>query len=285
MTARSDLRTEVRRRIGESSTTFFSDAEINSLLDEAQNDFAAVGGIVEGDRGFALVANQYEYSPPTDFITAKYLLLQEKDKLHYVTPRMLFNKLFAQPGHTGTPEYYTVWEKVLRVFPTPASASASTQLNGAINSTVTTITVDSTSGFSSSGRLIIGTEEIHYFALTATTFTQCKRGQAGTTAASHSDNDAVSEAELRLFYYKAPTAMSGDTASPDIPSEYHYILPYYAAGQLKVKDRQYDQSQALLSFYEIKKREAWAEIRRRQRDRNPRLLPSSEGRLLSQGEP
>ena len=71
--------------------------------------------------------------------------------------------------------------------------STTTKLNGAINSTDTTITVDSTSGFESTGdgTLVIDSEHIAYTGTTATTFTGCTRAIDDTVAASHSDNEDV----------------------------------------------------------------------------------------------
>lgn len=79
-----------------------------------------------------------------------------------------------------------------------------TTLNGAINNSVTTITVDSTDNFLSpvlgpdglndSSLLFyikIEDEIIRYTAKTATTFTGCTRGSLGTTAASHDDESTV----------------------------------------------------------------------------------------------
>lgn len=66
-----------------------------------------------------------------------------------------------------------------------------TLLNGAINSSVTTITVDKTDGYPGTGTLIIDSEQITYTGTTATTFTGCTRGANSTTAASHSDNANV----------------------------------------------------------------------------------------------
>ena len=86
---------------------------------------------------------------------------------------------------------------------TPADGSAftttsiltSTAINdgSGINDSVTTITVDSTSGFSSSGYIAIETEIIQYTGTTATTFTGCTRGSLSTDASSHNDNDIVKE--------------------------------------------------------------------------------------------
>jgi hypothetical protein len=72
--------------------------------------------------------------------------------------------------------------------------SVTTQLNGAINNSATTITVDSTAAFPTTGRLDIDTELITYTGKTATDFTGCVRGANGTTAASHLDNAIVTNA-------------------------------------------------------------------------------------------
>ena len=56
-----------------------------------------------------------------------------------------------------------------------------------------TINVDSTSGFSSSGTLLINSEEFTYTGVTSTTFTGVTRSTSSTTAANHAIDDAVSE--------------------------------------------------------------------------------------------
>jgi hypothetical protein len=83
---------------------------------------------------------------------------------------------------------------------------ANTLLNGAINNSVTTITVDDTSKFfapilgpdgstydttSIKYYLRINDEFIEYTGKTATTFTGCVRGRLTSTAANHSDNAEV----------------------------------------------------------------------------------------------
>lgn len=73
------------------------------------------------------------------------------------------------------------------------STNKTDKLNGAINNSVTTITVDATSGFTTTGTLLIGTEQITYTGVTTTTFTGCSRGANNTTAASHSDDAVVSQ--------------------------------------------------------------------------------------------
>ena len=73
------------------------------------------------------------------------------------------------------------------------STNATTALDGGINNSVTTITVDDTTGFSTAGTLLIGTEQITYTGTTATTFTGCTRGANSTSAASHLDDADVVE--------------------------------------------------------------------------------------------
>jgi len=75
-----------------------------------------------------------------------------------------------------------------------SSTVTQNQLNGAINNSVTTITVDSTTGFPASGTILIDSELITYVSLNGTQFLTCGRGAEGTTAASHADNAVVYDA-------------------------------------------------------------------------------------------
>jgi hypothetical protein len=76
------------------------------------------------------------------------------------------------------------------------SGVSSSTLNGAINSSVTTITVVSTSTFTASGAIWINGEYITYSGKTATDFTGCVRGADGTAAASQSNGALVSQSTI-----------------------------------------------------------------------------------------
>ena len=72
--------------------------------------------------------------------------------------------------------------------------TATNQLNGAINNSVTTITVDSTSAFTAAGNILIESETISYTSKNSTQFLGCTRGVSGTgsgAATSHADNTSV----------------------------------------------------------------------------------------------
>jgi len=70
-------------------------------------------------------------------------------------------------------------------------SSIATELNGAIDAVVTTITVNSTTAFPTSGNLVCGSEELSYTGKTPTTFTGVTRGVNGTTAATHGNTTKI----------------------------------------------------------------------------------------------
>ncbi len=72
------------------------------------------------------------------------------------------------------------------------STGTTTALNGAIDDSVTTVTVTSNAGFESAGTISIEDEQITYTGLSGTTqFTGCTRGANSTTAAAHADTLTV----------------------------------------------------------------------------------------------
>jgi hypothetical protein len=74
--------------------------------------------------------------------------------------------------------------------------TGSNQLNGAINNSVTTITVDSTTAFTAAGNILIDSENISYTSKSSTQFLGCTRGLSGTgsgAAAAHADNAIVTQ--------------------------------------------------------------------------------------------
>jgi hypothetical protein len=69
--------------------------------------------------------------------------------------------------------------------------TGTTTLNGAINSSVTSIVLTSATGFTSSGVVLIDSEQISYTGISTNTLTGCTRGANGSTAASHSSGVTV----------------------------------------------------------------------------------------------
>jgi hypothetical protein len=71
------------------------------------------------------------------------------------------------------------------------TSSTSLALDGAITSSATTITLDSTVGLAAAGYIKLDSEIIYYQYISGNTLNVCSRGQADTTAASHIDATAV----------------------------------------------------------------------------------------------
>jgi hypothetical protein len=76
---------------------------------------------------------------------------------------------------------------------------ATTTLNGAINDSVTTITLTDASSFSTSGSIRIEDEIITYSGKSSNDLTGCTRGASGTTAASHADTTAVRQSTVTRY--------------------------------------------------------------------------------------
>jgi hypothetical protein len=92
------------------------------------------------------------------------------------------------------------------------NTSKTDTLNGAINSSVTTITLDSTTDFETAGTVTIGSEEITYTGKSATQFTGCTRGANSSTAASHLDGAVVTRTKKWYDITRASGAYSTTAA-------------------------------------------------------------------------
>ena len=97
----------------------------------------------------------------------------------------------------------------LATFGGTVANALTTTLNGAINSSTTTIVLTSVVNFPSTGTnyLLIGTEEISYTGISGNTLTGVTRGVRNTTAASHSDGATITNTS---DYVAWGEAASGD---------------------------------------------------------------------------
>ena len=94
---------------------------------------------------------------------------------------------------------------------------AQTQLNGALDSSSTTITVDDTSKFPEQGIIRIENEKIRYYSKTATAFiatdgSTSGRGYEGTVATSHADKTEVSNSyKVIIINYEELTPLGAES--------------------------------------------------------------------------
>jgi hypothetical protein len=69
----------------------------------------------------------------------------------------------------------------------PTATIEDSALNGYLNATDTTISVDTTAGYPTSGEILLESERVSYTSKNDTQFLGCSRGAVGTVAAAHSD--------------------------------------------------------------------------------------------------
>jgi len=90
-------------------------------------------------------------------------------------------------------------------------AGGADTLDGAISAEAQSIVMDSASGFpAGGGRILIGSEQITYGAISSATLTGCVRGVNGTTAAAHSDGAAVTCCTLSVTDSDGHGALEND---------------------------------------------------------------------------
>jgi hypothetical protein len=120
--------------------------------------------------------------------------------------------------HTGLPVYSIGSGWGAGYWNGPVTGVASTTLGGTgrvgLNATDATVVVASTSGFSSTGTLVIDSEIITYTGTTSTTFTGCTRGANGSNAAAH-HRPQLSASTWRDIPVEQVIGYSGDTGWGD----------------------------------------------------------------------
>lgn len=244
------MRKKVRRLLNEPDETQITDDDITDELNLAQKEVAhdRLWTFYEKTKSFSTVANQYEYTLATD-VFKTYDCKMDTQPLAVIDMKR-WNILRWDADETGDPTHITFWRNRARVYPYPSSSASATAINDASNITAaaTTITVDSTSGFPSQGRIIIDSEVISYTGTTSTTFTGCTRGDEDTTAATHNDDATVTERDIIYNFQEEPSDMDDETDETQIPEP--SVLAYKAASELALQKDDNTLHDRLFSRYE-----------------------------------
>ena len=151
-------RFEVALNVGDPMMEVVKEPIILQFINRAARDLANSGWLIrhEDSENIALIANEYEYDVPANFAYVKRLLLGDKNV-----------------GNAST-------------------VDTGTELGAAISDTTTTsITVDDTTIFVVNDLIQVNSEIFLITALTSSTVLAVTRGYFGTTAATHSNNDAI----------------------------------------------------------------------------------------------
>ena len=270
MTILSTIRADIRVRLIETSAEYYTDAELLTYINYACREFARKTEWVERVKAYPLVANQFDYSLPSDVLKVSGLWWQDQYKIEQDDLEEFYYRVGAGfPASGVPPKAYRLFPHGLsfRLHPRPATASAASTLTGTHNTSVTTLNVTDTTSFPSSGYAIInGSEQVKYYAKTATTLLQVIRGDGGTTAASYIANDPISAAPLLVYHTYLPADLSADGDSLANPRQYDSAIAEYALG-LALQKSGKDASKYHLSRAEASFKEALGEREKMQRDK------------------
>ena len=227
MTTLTNLQDDLQARMADKSGRFLVDADATRYLNIAYHEFVSKTEILIREWGFSVTDNQYLYSSPSDMIKPGIMMWMQSSRRQLIYRPLNY---FAENGGLDLtqsgPSYsfcYYEGDDKFRLWPTPSATSEATAINqgGGISAAVTTITVDDASNLRSSGWVQIENEKILYYAKSGNILQQCSRGVGGTTAATHSDDIAVSQIDVHLWYYYQPADLSSGSDTPEIPAPYH----------------------------------------------------------------
>ena len=192
---------EFRRRFKELSAAQFSDRTITQFSHAVELDMAKrTKGIVD-KRSFSLVASQQQYIMADDIIGIE-SMVYDPTIVQWPIREWPRKRLLAQMYTSSSqPQVYALSgkEKKIWMWPTPDTSAQTTTVTGSHTAIVTTITVASTDGFGTQGRIKIGNEVISYTAMTSTTFTGCIRGEENTIPQALSGSETVTWNNVEMF--------------------------------------------------------------------------------------
>jgi hypothetical protein len=224
---------KIRTLVDEEDESYLSDGQIADAINDKQRDILGerMWSFNEVERSQSSVANQFLYDIDTDIKTL-HTVRFDTQPLVSMSQQDWETKHWDTDTSTDTPSHVAIFDGNMKIQPRPSSSAGATALNGAINSTDTTITVDSTSAFKRGDfyRFIVDSEVIYATNATATTFTGCLRGQEGTTAASHSNDAVVTERDIVYTGQLYPTDLESQSDETVIPEP--LVLCYGAAADL-----------------------------------------------------
>ena len=183
------LTNEVLARMNEPQLTSSTFSSARGIQVQAQN---AVNEAIR-------YINQREFSYPFNHSTKtqvlvpgtiRYSIPTDAKHVDYNTVRLLKDDTL---GSSGRKLLTMTYNEYVSKYIDQEDDVVATTLDGSLNDSATTITVASTTGFSSSGTVYIENEQVTYTGTSSTTFTGCTRGANSTTAAAHATGVQVAQ--------------------------------------------------------------------------------------------
>jgi|TARA_R110001606_G_scaffold326806_1_gene473589 hypothetical protein len=241
--------------------------DVNKRLNEveltASNFTSAIGeySMVKDAINVAIrYINQYEFSYPFNSAVnsttvtpgvVRYDVPTNTKHIDYKTARIKKDTTLNSSGNNlSTMTYY---EYISKDYASQEDEIESTTINAlsGLSATVETISVTSTTGFSATGTLFIGGEQVSYTGILGNDFTGCTRGANSTTAATMADDDVVTQFSrggvprniirtpdnnyllypfpdkqytIVFDYFTLPTDLSAATDAPSLPEQFRTVI-------------------------------------------------------------
>jgi|TARA_R110002153_G_scaffold236556_1_gene390727 hypothetical protein len=241
--------------------------DVNKRLNEveltASNFTSAIGeySMVKDAINVAIrYINQYEFSYPFNSAVnsttvtpgvVRYDVPTNTKHIDYKTARIKKDTTLNSSGNNlSTMTYY---EYISKDYASQEDEIESTTINAlsGLSATVETISVTSTTGFSATGTLFIGGEQVSYTGILGNDFTGCTRGANSTTAATMADDDIVTQFSrggvprniirtpdnnyllypfpdkqytIVFDYFTLPTDLSAATDAPSLPEQFRTVI-------------------------------------------------------------
>ena len=169
------------------STTFANARGVQVQCQNAVNE--SIRYINQREFGYSF--NHAQNSSTLTPGVARYSLPTSTKSVDYNTARIKKDDDLNSAGNNLVSLNYN--EYIDKDYPNEEDQIESTTLNGSHSSSVTTLTLTSSTGFASSGKVYIGGEQISYTAVSGNDLTGCTRGANSTTAALHADGTTVTQ--------------------------------------------------------------------------------------------
>ena len=169
------------------STTFANARGVQVQCQNAVNE--SIRYINQREFGYSF--NHAQNSSTLTPGVARYSLPTSTKSVDYNTARIKKDDDLNSAGNNLVSLNYN--EYIDKDYPNEEDQIKSTTLNGSHSSSVTTLTLTSSTGFSASGKVYIGGEQVTYTAVSGNDLTGCTRGANSTTAALHADGTTVTQ--------------------------------------------------------------------------------------------
>ena len=169
------------------STTFANARGVQVQCQNAVNE--SIRYINQREFGYSF--NHAQNSSTLTPGVARYSLPTSTKSVDYNTARIKKDDDLNSAGNNLVSLNYN--EYIDKDYPNEEDQIKSTTLNGSHSSSVTTLTLTSTTGFSASGKVYTGGEQVTSTAVSGNDITGCTRGANSTTAALHADGTTVTQ--------------------------------------------------------------------------------------------